>query len=208
MQQKETNEYKIKKQEMDKCKIICDIMKVLLWVAIILIVLIVGVAYVCPFASEVLTERTIFVQKDLTEKELNSLMNLVRAKKIYTIDFVMERIVSFYELLITYLLGLFVFTGFLGYLYIKNSNKADIQDEVFNTVHSSMFSDLTDIEVKRIFSEEKKEGGELYKISGYLENLVSRVEFIEDFINNEDITIKVKGKSTQSTTSKKKAKKG
>lgn len=208
MQQQEPNKNEIKKQEIDKCKEICNTLKILLWVAIILIVLIIGVAFICPFATEILAERTIFVQNDLSEKELKSLISLVETKKIYTIDFVMERMVSFYQLLITYLLGLFAITGFFGYLYIKNSNKADIQDEVLRTVHSQIFSDLTNIEVKKIFSEEKKTGGELYKIGEYIENLVSRVEFIEDFINNEDITIKVKGKNTLSIPSKKKAKKG
>lgn len=208
MQQQEPNKNEIKKQEIDKCKEICNTLKILLWVAIILIVLIIGVAFICPFATEILAERTIFVQNDLSEKELKSLISLVETKKIYTIDFVMERMVSFYQLLITYILGLFAITGFFGYLYIKNSNKADIQDEVLRTVHSQIFSDLTNIEVKKIFSEEKKTGGELYKIGEYIENLVSRVEFIEDFINNEDITIKVKGKNTLSIPSKKKAKKG
>lgn len=208
MQQQEPNKNEIKKQEIDKCKEICNTLKILLWVAIILIVLIIGVAFICPFATEILAERAIFVQNDLSEKELKSLISLVETKKIYTIDFVMERMVSFYQLLITYLLGLFAITGFFGYLYIKNSNKADIQDEVLRTVHSQIFSDLTNIEVKKIFSEEKKTGGELYKIGEYIENLVSRVEFIEDFINNEDITIKVKGKNTLSIPSKKKAKKG
>ena len=208
MQQQEPNKNEIKKQEIDKCKEICNTLKILLWVAIILIVLIIGVAFICPFATEILAERTIFVQNDLSEKELKSLISLVETKKIYTIDFVMERMVSFYQLLITYLLGLFAITGFFGYLYIKNSNKADIQDEVLRTVHSQIFSDLTNIEVKKIFSEEKKTGGELYKIGEDIENLVSRVEFIEDFINNEDITIKVKGKNTLSIPSKKKAKKG
>lgn len=207
MQQQEINENEIKKQEIDKCKEICEILKILLWVAIILIVLIVAVSFICPFATEILAERTIFVQKDLTEKELNSLISLVGAKKIYTIDFVMERIVSFYQLLITYLLGLFAFTGFLGYFYVKKSIKADIQEELLNAVHSRMFSELINLEVQKVFSKEK-DGGELYKISGYIENLVSRVEFIENFINNEDITIKVKGRNTQSGTPKKKTRKG
>lgn len=208
MQKQETSEHEIKRQEMDRCKRICDTLKILLWVAIILIVLIIGVAFVCPFATEVLAERTIFVKDELFEKELKSLISLVETKKIYTIDFVMERMVSFYQQLITYLLGLFAITGLLGYLYIKNSNKADIQEEVLHTVHSQIFSDLTNIEVKKVFSEEKKTGGELYKMGEYIENLISRVEFIENFINNEDITIKVKGKSTQNTTPKKKNKKG
>ncbi len=207
MQKQETSEHEIKRQEMDRCKRICDTLKILLWVAIILIVLIIGVAFVCPFATEVLAERTIFVKDELFEKELKSLISLVETKKIYTIDFVMERIVSFYQLLITYLLGLFALTGFLGYFYVKKSIKADIQEELLNAVHSRMFSELINLEVQKVFSREK-DGGELYKISGYIENLVSRVEFIEDFINNEDITIKVKGKSTQSATPKKKTKKG
>lgn len=189
-------------QEINKSKKICEILRALLLVTGVLLLLIIGISYVCPFATEILAERTIFVQNDLTEKELNSLIALVNAKKIYTIDFVIERIVSFYELLIAYLLGLFVFTGFLGYLYIKNSNKADIQEEVLNVVHSQMFSDLTSIEVKKIFSEEKKEGGELYKISGDIENLVSRIEFIEADINNKDIVIKVSDGGKKNTTSK------
>ena len=163
----------------------------------------VGVAYICPFASEILADRTIFIRDELTEKELMSLTTMVSAKKIYPLDFVIERIVSFYELLITYILGLFVVTGLLGYLYIRKSNKADIQDEVYTVVHSRMFSDLTGIEVKRIFSEEKKEGGELYKISGDIENLVSRIEFLEADINNKDIVIKVRNNSKKSSPKKK-----
>lgn len=207
MQQQEPNKNEIKKQEIDKCKENCNTLKILLWVAIILIVLIIGVAFICPFATEILAERTIFLVDELSEKEANSLISLVKAKKIYTIDFVMERIVSFYQLLITYLLGLFAFTGIFGYFYVKKSIKVDIQEELLNTVHSTMFSDLTNIEVQKVFSKEK-EGGELYKMGGDIENLINRVEFIEDFINNEDITIKVKNKSRKTISPKKKEKKG
>lgn len=41
MQKQETSEHEIKRQEMDRCKRICDTLKILLWVAIILIVLII-----------------------------------------------------------------------------------------------------------------------------------------------------------------------
>ena len=66
MQRQDSNERKIKKQEMDKCQEICNVLKILLWVTIILLVLFIGVAFICPFATEILAERTIFVQNELT----------------------------------------------------------------------------------------------------------------------------------------------
>ena len=191
-------------QKNDKNSRACDILKVFLLIISILLVTIIGIAYICPFATEVLAERTIFLQNELTEREISTLTSLIKANKIYTVDFIIERIVSFYELLIAYLLGLLAITGFLGYLYIKKSNKADIQDEVYTIVHSRTFSDLTNIEVKKIFSDEKKEGGELYKIGGDIENLISRLEFLEDYINKQDIIIKVANSDKKALSKKKK----
>lgn len=163
----------------------------------LLTVVLLFIAYLCPFATTVLAERTIFTINELSNKEFNDLAILVKNKKVFTGDFVLERIISFYELLITYLLGLFAVGGFLGYVYIKKSYKADIKDEVFVMMTSDFFGKLTNEEIKKIFSEEKKAGGELYKISNDIENLISRMEFIENVINNEDIVIKAKGKQTK-----------
>ncbi len=181
----------------DKSTNFHQFLKTILCIIGLLTVVLLFIAYLCPFATTVLAERTIFTINELSNKEFNDLAILVKNKKVFTGDFVLERIISFYELLITYLLGLFAVGGFLGYVYIKKSYKADIKDEVFVMMTSDFFGKLTNEEIKKIFSEEKKAGGELYKISNDIENLISRMEFIENVINNEDIVIKAKGKQTK-----------
>ena len=177
----------------------CQILKATLYFIALLIILLLVIAYICPFTTEILAERTIFTIDKLSQKELNDLTNLEKNKKVFTGDFVLERIISFYEMLITYLLGLFAIGGFLGYIYIKKSYKADIKDEVFVMVTSEVFEKLTHQEINKIFSEEKKEGGEVYKICNDIENILLRVEFLESAINNEDIVIKAKGKKIKSS---------
>lgn len=160
-------------------------------IAIALSILILA-AILCPLASQVIADYVIFSTKNLTNKETKFLQDLIQNHKIYTGNFIFERIISFYEVLITYLVGLLAVGGILGYFYVKKSYTSEIREEVFCSLTSNIFSDSTARQLEKIFSKEKEEGGELNRISNDIDSLTQRIDFLEKAINNKTDTIDFK----------------
>lgn len=160
-------------------------------IAIALSILILA-AILCPLASQVIADHVIFSTKNLTNEETKFLQDLIQNHKIYTGNFIFERIISFYEILITYLVGLLAVGGILGYFYVKKSYTSEIREEVFCSLTSNIFSDSTARQLEKIFSKEKEEGGELNKISNDIDSLTQRIDFLEKAINNKTDTIDFK----------------
>ena len=165
--------------------------KTILFLLAFIVFLLVVLTVFCPFAANILADRVFFIQNDLNQKELMQLTDLIKTKKLFTGEVVFGRIVSFYETLITYLLGLFSVSGILGYIWIRKTSKTEMRDEICNQMMSSFFKEITEMHVKKTFSEEKNLGGELYEIIDRLENVEKRMEFLENSINNAGDTLQL-----------------
>lgn len=160
-------------------------------IAVALFVLVLA-AILYPLMSKVITDHAIFSAEKLTCEETIFLHDLIKNHKIYTGNFIFERTISFYEMLITYLVGLLAVGGIFGYFYIRKSYTSEIREEVYCSLTSNIFSDSTARQLEKIFSKEKEEGGELNKIFSDMYSLNQRVDFLEKAINykNENIGFK------------------
>ena len=81
-----------------------------------------------PFWLDIIQDKIIFTTNELTNEEITFIQNLVSTNKIHMADFVFERLIHFYENLITIIVSISAFLGIIGYLYIKNSHQRDIYD--------------------------------------------------------------------------------
>lgn len=169
-------------------------LKTTLFLLVLIVFLLVVLTIFCPFATNILADRVFFIQNDLNQKELIQLTDLIKTKKIFTGEVIFGRIVSFYETLITYLLGLFSVSGILGYIWIRKTSKTEIRDEICSQMMSSFFNEHIEMHVQKTFSKEKNSGGELYEIIDRLENVEKRMEFLENSINNTADTLQLKDK--------------
>ncbi|MBR1680250.1 hypothetical protein IJ707_00500, partial [bacterium] len=94
----------------------------------------------------------------LTNEEVTFIHNLISTNKIHTADFVFERLIHFYENLITIIVSISAFLGIIGYLYIKNSHQRDIYDGIYSLFNSDMglnlLKDIINKDAKKYFEAE------------------------------------------------------
>lgn len=136
-----------------------------------------------PFWLETIQNKIIFNVDNLTERELKILQGLITSNKIHTADFVFERLIQFYEHIITILVSVSAFLGIIGYLYIKNSHQRDIYDSTNSLFNSEMglnlLRDLIQTKGKDIFDAEFKKSlndGELKTIQVRTSNAIEEIE--------------------------------
>lgn len=148
-------------------------------IALCLIGVFIGLKLLMPCWSDIIRDATIFDINKLSEHDIKILNLMISQNKIYTADFVIERLINFYEMLIQFLIGAFAILAISGFIYIKFSYRRDINEALVDYIHSNhgelvlkeMFKQyLQTVEIKpiveEVFNTEKNEGD----ISGLLED--------------------------------------
>ena len=142
-------------------------------IALCLIGVFIGLKLLMPCWSDIIRDATIFDINELSEHDIKILNLMISQNKLYTADFVIERLISFYEMLIQFLIGAFAILAISGFIYIKFSYRRDINEALLDYINSEpgklvlqeMFKQyLKTIEIKPIVEEvfnEEKNGGDI-----------------------------------------------
>ncbi len=151
-----------------------------------------------PFWLDIIQDKIIFTTNKLTNEEVTLIHNLIYTNKIHTADFVFERLIHFYENLITIIVSISAFLGIIGYLYIKNSHQRDIYDGIYSLFNSDMglnlLKDIINKDAKKYFEAEFNKSlnyGDLKDLqiatqnnSEEKEEMLKRLNIIETQIEN------------------------
>lgn len=142
-------------------------------IALCLIGVFIGLKLLMPCWSDIIRDATIFDINELSEHDIKILNLMISQNKLYTADFVIERLISFYEMLIQFLIGAFAILAISGFIYIKFSYRRDINEALLDYINSEpgklvlqeMFKQyLKTVEIKPIVEEvfnEEKNGGDI-----------------------------------------------
>lgn len=147
-----------------------------------------------PFWSNIIHDRIIFNTQNLTQQEQNFLNLMISNDKLHTSEFVIERLVDFYETLITILIWISALGGIGGYLYIKCSHQRDITEGIQDYITSDVGNLVIKKQIKEQVSEfvvESLNSGDLKDISVRnaentkdIEELLSKNVELEERIEN------------------------
>lgn len=142
-------------------------------IVLCLIGVFIGLKLLMPCWSDIIRDATIFDINELSEHDIKILNLMISQNKLYTADFVIERLISFYEMLIQFLIGAFAILAISGFIYIKFSYRRDINEALLDYINSEpgklvlqeMFKQyLKTVEIKPIVEEvfnEEKNGGDI-----------------------------------------------
>lgn len=142
-------------------------------IALCLIGVFIGLKLLMPCWSDIIRDATIFDINELSEHDIKIINLMISQNKLYTADFVIERLISFYEMLIQFLIGAFAILAISGFIYIKFSYRRDINEALLDYINSEpgklvlqeMFKQyLKTVEIKPIVEEvfnEEKNGGDI-----------------------------------------------
>ena len=142
-------------------------------IALCLIGVFIGLKLLMPCWSDIIRDATIFDINELSEHDIKILNLMISQNKLYTAGFVIERLISFYEMLIQFLIGAFAILAISGFIYIKFSYRRDINEALLDYINSEpgklvlqeMFKQyLKTVEIKPIVEEvfnEEKNGGDI-----------------------------------------------
>lgn len=158
-------------------------------VACVLVGIILGLYIIMPHWASIVQNSTIFDVNKLNKEDLKILNLMVAHNKLYTSDFVVGRLIEFYEILVQTLIGLFALFGFLGFMYIKYSHRRDITEELHDYMNSHtgklIFQDLLKDYIKEdnikplveeTFNNERNSGGDIAALIEDTEILKEQVE--------------------------------
>lgn len=163
-------------------------------VVLCLIGVFLGLKLLMPCWSDIIRDATIFDINKLSEHDIKILDLMISQNKLYTADFVIERLISFYEMLIQFLIGAFAILAISGFIYIKFSYRRDINEALIDYMHSKpgelvlkeMFQQyLQTIEIKPIVEEvfnAEKNGGD---IAGLIEDNEKIHEQLDDILDEQ-----------------------
>ena len=166
-------------------KVVCYTLKAVLILLALLVTILIVTCALNPLMSEISTNNVIVEVQKLSSKEQQFLSNLLINNKIHTQEFMFERIISFYELLITYLIAFLGIGGILTFLYIRLSHRIDIREEISNAFISDYVKQLMSAELGKLINKEKEEGD--LKIQADAMQLINeRLDFVEKAVNNFD----------------------
>ena len=114
------------------------VMIFLLCISCIALGVFIGSYLIIPHWSTII-QKSIFLNMDNLEKgELDMISSLVAQNKIHTLDFIVERLIHFYETQIQCLVGFFAFFGLVGFFYIKFSHRRDITEEIHEYLNTNV----------------------------------------------------------------------
>lgn len=160
-----------------------------------------------PFWLNIAKDKIIFDVQNLNNQEIAFLNSLISANKIHTAEFAFDKIVSFYETLITVIIAISAAFGIIGYLYIKSSHQRDIEDGIYafcNSKHgenilkthaqsnakeyfSKAFKEsLNDGDIKEVFVSAAQNADDIAKLSKDIDEVIERLIKIEDIIEKSD----------------------
>ena len=154
----------------------------------IIIGVIISYFFILPHWSTILHNSIFINSENLNNNESEILSSLIAQNKVHTINFVIERLVGFYETQIQYLIGIFAIFGMIGFFYIKCSHRRDITEELQDYMNSKtgililqniVQEYIKDEKIKPIvdnaFNKERNEGI-ISEIYDDISNLKSRIE--------------------------------
>lgn len=186
---------------MNTYKLEFNFLKFLGGIILVAIIMLILISYCCPLTSDILARRIVISINNLNPCEEGFIKELIQNGKLYTIDNVTVRMISFYENLITYLLGLGVLSGLIGFFYIRHFHKRDIceefeKDEVKKDIRKQL---------EEIF-ESKLSDEEINFKNSVIDELTSRIEFLENLLNNDEVPVSGVIKINEATSKRKNAK--
>lgn len=154
----------------------------------------IGIKWLIPNWADIITNATIFNVNNLSDKDISILKLMIEQNKLHSADIVVTRLISFYELLIQFLVGLFALFGILGFIYIKFSYRRDISEalqdfidsKAGNLVLQNMFEEYlkkTEIKpiIEEVFNKEKSSGD----IASIIEDNTQIHEQLEQIIKEQ-----------------------
>ena len=112
------------------------IIRCIINITLCLIGVFIGLKLLMPCWSDIIKDATIFDINRLSEQDIKILNLMVSQNKLYTADFVIERLISFYEMLIQFLIGAFAILAISGFIYIKFSYRRDINEALLDYINS------------------------------------------------------------------------
>ena len=99
-------------------------------IALCLIGVFIGLKLLMPCWSDIIRDATIFDINELSEHDIKILNLMISQNKLYTADFVIERLISFYEMLIQFLIGAYAFIWvILAYYFFTTGKKLNKLEE-------------------------------------------------------------------------------
>lgn len=157
----------------------------------LLIVFIAGVLFTIlvfqPFWLNILEDKIIFATQELTKEETEILTKLIAQNKIHVAEFAFERIIGFYEQLITWTIGTFAVFGILGYLYIKNSHIRDIEDALFSFCSSKTGTQVLQENARKYFLQAFKKSLTEGALNDLSANVAQNMEDINKLSKDMDV---------------------
>ncbi len=143
-----------------------------------------------PFWLNILKDKIIFDVQNLNATEADFLNTLINTNKVHTADFVFERMIHFYESLITIIVGISAVFGVIGYLYIKNSHQRDIYEGIHSLFNShigiNLLENIITTNAKKHFTSEFNKSlndGELKNLQVITQNNAEEIETILNRLN-------------------------
>lgn len=154
-----------------------------------------------PFWLNIVKDKIIFDVNELNDDEIVYLNSLINANKLHTAEFAFDKIISFYENLITTIIAISAVFGVIGYLYIKNSHKRDIEDGIYifcnskygenllkrhaeensKIFFSRLFNEsLNDGELKTLVIKNAQNSDDITKIADDINKILARLSIVED----------------------------
>ena len=158
-----------------------------------------------PFWLNIMRDKIIFDVNELNNEELRFLQSLITSNKLHTAEFAFDKIVSFYENLISIIITISTLLGVIGYLYIKNSHHRDIEDGIYAFCNSKQgeiilinhakenskeyfqkaFNEsLNDGNLKNLVVSSAQNSEDITKLSEDINKILLRVSNIEESIDN------------------------
>ncbi|MEI8390371.1 MAG: hypothetical protein WCG23_10870 [bacterium] len=146
--------------------------------AIVIVSFVLYGVFLEPYAIRLLEDRIIFGVQNLSAEDLKYLNKMIVLKKVHTGDFVLERIIGFYQTLLATVIGIAALGSFVGFLYIRNSHKRDICDEIEKEISSDSTKKIIETEINKILNAEDLK----VKVDNIAE-LEDRLEQVEKIAN-------------------------
>ncbi len=158
-----------------------------------------------PFWLSIAKDKIIFDVQNLNNQEITFLNSLISANKLHTAEFAFDKIVSFYETLITVIIAISAAFGIIGYLYIKNSHQRDIEDGIYSFCNSkhgenilkahaqnnakeyflqAFKESLNDGDIKVLSINVAQNSDYINKLSKDLDEIIKRLTKVEDVLEN------------------------
>lgn len=160
-----------------------------------------------PFWLNIAKDKIIFDVQNLNNQEVIFLNSLISANKLHTAEFAFDKIISFYETLITIIITISAAFGIIGYLYIKNSHQRDIEEGIYSFCNSKYgesilkahaqnnakeyFSQafkesLNDGEIKVLSINVAQNSDDINKLSKDLDEVIKRLTEVEEVLEQSE----------------------